>query len=36
MMIVITPATRHVEVSTGENARPSPFSPRIKGFTKMM
>ena len=41
-MIVITPATRHVEVRTASNGRPSsarsgvPAKPRIAGFTKMM
>ena len=41
-MIVITPATRHVEASTPSNGRPCPSSPgtpaklRIAGFRKMM
>src|SRR5680860_209437 len=36
MMMVITPATRQVEVSAAANGRPLPSRPRILGFTKMM
>jgi hypothetical protein len=36
MMIVITPATRHVDVTAPGRGNPSPPRPRIAGFKKMM
>ncbi len=36
MRMVMTPATRQVEVSAAAKGRPSPPSPRMLGFTKMM
>jgi hypothetical protein len=38
MMMVMTPATRHVDVSAAAKGRPSgaPPRPRMLGFTKMM
>jgi hypothetical protein len=36
MMMVITPATRQVDVRTASNGNPAPSRPRIAGFTKMM
>ena len=35
-MIVITPATRHVDVTAPARGSPSPPRPRIAGFKKMM